>query len=61
MKKNNGKYIGYQMSQRMFKDILDKRITNEDLGMNPYQFAMNYINEQFGLRGTVKFISVARN
>lgn len=57
----NDRPIGYQMSQRMFKDILDKRVTDEDKGMNPYQFVMAYLNEQGGLRGTVKHISIARN
>lgn len=56
----NDRPIGYQMTKRMFNSILMLR-NEDDKKQNPYQFVMNYLNEQFNLRGTVRHISVARD
>lgn len=56
----NDRSIGYQMTKRMFDSILMFR-GEEDKKQNPYQFVMNYLNEQGGLIGTVRHISVARD
>lgn len=58
MKNNKG--IEYQMSKKMFNSLLELR-TEEEKKQNPYDFVMNVLNEQYGLRGTVKHISVSIN
>ncbi len=49
--------IGYQMTRKMFKSILDTRTAMEKK-LNPYVFVMNVLNEQYGLKGTVKQITI---
>lgn len=56
MVKNNHP-LGYRMTRKMFNSILENR-TDEDKKANPYVFVMNYLNEQNGLRGTVRNISI---
>lgn len=56
--KKNDRNIGYQMNKKMFDEILSSRQTEADKKMNPYTYVMGVINEQFGLRGTVKHISL---
>lgn len=53
----NNRAIGYQMTKKMFDEILSWR-TEEEKKLNPYNYVMNVVNEQFGLRGTVKHISI---
>lgn len=53
----NERAIGYQMTKTMFDNILSTR-TEEQKRMNPYSFVMSVLNEQFGLKGTVKHISI---
>lgn len=54
----NNRTIGYQMNKKMFDEILNSRQTESDKKMNPYTYVMGVINEQFGLKGTVKHISL---
>ncbi len=49
--------IGYQMTRKMFKTLLDTRSEIEKK-LNPYVFVMNLLNEQYGLKGTVKRITI---
>lgn len=56
----NNRAIEYQMSKKMFNSLLELR-TEEEKKQNPYDFVMNVLNEQYGLRGTVKHISVSIN
>ena len=49
--------IGYQMTKKMFKSILDTR-TEMEKKLNPYTFVINVLNEQYGLKGTVKHVTV---
>ena len=55
MKNTNG--IDYKMTQRMFDSILDTR-TEEEKKQNPYSYVMDVLNAEYGLRGTVKHISI---
>ncbi len=48
----NERPIEYQMTKKMFNTILEGRPESEAKG-NPYNYVMNIINEQFGLRGKV--------
>lgn len=59
MKKNMNP-IGYQMSKKMFNAILETR-TEAEKNKNPYEFVMNIINEEFGLKGTVTSLSIGLN
>lgn len=54
----NDRVIGYQLNKKMFDEILNSRQTEADRKMNPYTYVMGVINEQFGLRGTVKHLSI---
>lgn len=54
----NERPIDYQMTKRMFDGILATR-TEDEKRMNPYSYVMNFINESYGLRGTVTHISIA--
>ncbi len=54
---NNPKKIEYQITKKMYNAILGLRKENE-MNENPYSFVMNYINTEFGLRGTVKQLHV---
>ncbi len=49
--------IGYQMTKTAFQELLKTR-NAEEMKMNPYAFAMKIINEQYGLRGTVKRVTL---
>lgn len=53
----NTRPIEYQMPKKMFRSMLEKR-TKEEGKLNPYDYVMNIINEEFGLRGTVTRLSV---
>lgn len=55
---NNGRAIEYQMTKKMFNAMLEGR-TEAEKKDNPYNYVMRQINEQFGLRGTVKRILIA--
>ena len=52
----NTKPIDYQMTKKMFDTILASRTTESEKKLNPYEYVMSVINEQFGLRGTVTHI-----
>lgn len=41
----------YKMSRECFKSILDTR-KGKEKNMNPYVYAKNYINDEYGLKGT---------
>ena len=49
--------IEYKMSKRMFNAILGFRTEDEEK-LNPYVFVTKYINDNFGLKGTVAKIIV---
>lgn len=49
--------MGYQMTKAMFKSLVKSR-KGEELKMNPYKFVCKYINDFFGLKGTVKKIVI---
>lgn len=53
----NSNPIDYRMSKQMFNAILATRKGNETK-LNPYTYVMNYVNDTFGIRGTVKHISL---
>lgn len=53
----NEQAIEYQISRKLFKTILEDRSGTEK-SENPYVYAMRIINEQFGLRGTVKHLVI---
>lgn len=53
----NSRAIEYQMTKKMFDAILATR-SEEEKKENPYTFVMGVLNEQNGLRGTVKNISI---
>lgn len=53
----NERAIEYQMSKKMFDAILATRSETEKKE-NPYAFVMRVLNEQNGLRGTVKSVSI---
>lgn len=50
--------LEYQLSKEMFEKILSTRNETEKK-MNPNAYVMGYINDQFGLRGTVKSLFVS--
>lgn len=53
----NNKAIEYQITKKAFNAILETR--NEiEKKMNPYDYVMNIINTEYGLRGTVKHLSI---
>lgn len=52
---NNTKGIEYQLTRKMYKAILD---TKEDPAEEPRKYVMRVINEEFGLRGTVKQLHI---
>ena len=52
---NNAKSIEYQLSRKMYKEILDTRDNENE---NPHTYVMRVINEQFGLRGTVERLHI---
>lgn len=54
---NNPKSIEYQMTKKMYNAILGIRKESE-MNENPYAFVINFINSEFGLRGTVKQIHI---
>lgn len=54
---NNPKSIEYQMTKKMYNAILGIRKESE-MGENPYTFVINFINNEFGLRGTVKHLHI---
>lgn len=54
MATNNNRPIGYKLSRTMFNEILKQCSTKE----NPYNAVMAFINEQYGLFGTVTQLSI---
>lgn len=54
---NNPKSIEYQITKKMYNAILGVRKENE-MNEKPYDFVINFINQEFGLRGTVKQLHV---
>lgn len=54
----NERYIDYRMTQTMFDAILTTRTTESEKKQNPYEYVMKVLNEEYGLRGTVKHISI---
>lgn len=53
----NDRGIDYQISEAMFNSILAGR-TDGQKKLNPYQYAMSYLNDTAGLRGTIKHLSI---
>lgn len=53
----NERPIEYQMTKTAFQELLKLRKDDETKG-NPYAFVMKVINETYGLRGTVKRITL---
>ena len=49
--------IDYRMTKQMFDTILDTR-SEEEKKLNPYVFVIRYINDNFGLKGRVRHISL---
>lgn len=54
----NEKPIEYKMTSKMFNAMLEHR-TEAEKKMNPYTYITNVVNEEFGLKGTVKKILVS--
>lgn len=54
MKNNN---IEYKMSKKMFDAFLAAR-TAEEKKENPYTYVMRVLNQDFGLKGTVKHVLI---
>lgn len=53
----NEKSIGYQMTKKSFDSILTTR-NEAEKKLNPYQYVMQYLNEQNNLRGKVTSIQI---
>lgn len=53
----NEKSIGYQMTKKSFDGILSTR-NEAEKKLNPYQYVMQYLNEQNNLRGKVTSIQI---
>ena len=53
----NNRGIEYRMTKTAFQELLKTR-TPEETKMNPYAFVMKVLNEEGGLRGTVKRINL---
>lgn len=49
--------IKYQMSKQAFDSILSER-TDSEKKQNPYQYVMDVINRQYGLKGKVTSLSI---
>ncbi len=49
--------IEYQMSKEMFNAFLAERSESEKK-LNPYQYVMDIINKDFGLKGKVTHIFI---
>ena len=56
---NNTRPIEYEITKSMYNALLGTR-KEKDMEGNPYDYVMNLINEQFGLRGTVKHLHILR-
>ena len=54
---NNPRPIAYEMSKTAFDAIVKTRPEVEK-NTNPYTYVMNILNEQGGLKGTVKEVHV---
>lgn len=54
----NEKPIDYRMTKKMFDSILATRATESEKKQNPYEYVMKVVNEGYGIRGTVKHISI---
>jgi len=54
---NNPRKIEYQMTKKMYNALLGVRNESE-MNENPYTYVINLINQEFGLRGTVKHIHI---
>lgn len=54
----NEKSIDYRMTKKMFDSILATRSTESEKKQNPYDYVMQVLNEGYGIRGTVKHISI---
>lgn len=57
--KNNA--LEYKMSKKMFDNLLTTRVTESDKKMNPYNYVIKVINEQFGLKGKVDHVLIFDN
>ena len=53
----NTKAIDYQITKKQFDNILSTRKDSE-AKKNPYQYVMDIINENYGLRGTVAHLAI---
>lgn len=53
----NEKSIDYRMTKKTFNSILSTRNEIEEK-QNPFEYVMKVINNEYGLRGTVKHISI---
>ena len=53
---NNARPITYELTKKMYNDIL--KLRGEDTSENPREYVMRYINEGFRLRGTVKNLHI---
>ena len=52
---NNSKGIEYQLTRKMYKTILDTKGNSTE---DPRSYVIKVINEEFGLRGTVKHLHI---
>ncbi len=53
----NSKAIDYQMTKKQFDCILSTR-KDDEAKKNPYQYVINILNENYGLRGTVTHLVI---
>lgn len=54
----NSRPLEYKMPNKLFKAYLEQR-TEAEKKINPYVYVMNILNENAGLRGTVKKILIS--
>ena len=52
------KGMEYQMTKQMFDSLLKTRSETEKK-LNPYDFVMQVVNHEFGVKGTVTHITVS--
>lgn len=58
--KNNSRGMEYKMTKKMFNHFLEGR-SEEEAKQNPYNYVMDLVNREFGIKGTVKRILIYDN
>lgn len=55
---NNTRPIGYQMHRKTYNGILEARTDEDKKKKKPIEFVIDYINEQYCLRGKVTSLQI---